>query len=152
MTRLSKTVESTTVSFASVVLERLSGMIVLPLLVVTGFALEPSLVHVDHAWVALLVAGVTLATLGLILFAAGHPGLGGRFASKPNWTRFIGAVFLGVDRARHEPLQMLRVLGTALVYQLSIVALVSLGLPGARLPRARSPRRLRSYPQCRCSR
>ncbi len=121
VTRLSKTVESTTVSFASVVLERLSGMIVLPLLVVTGFALEPSLVHVDHAWVALLVAGVTLATLGLILFAAGHPGLGGRFASKPNWTRFIGAVFLGVDRARHEPLQMLRVLGTALVYQLSIV-------------------------------
>ena len=69
----------------------------------------------------LVVAGITLGTLGLILFAAGHPGLGGRFARNENWTRFIGAVFNGVDRARHEPRQMLRVLGTAFVYQSSIV-------------------------------
>ena len=102
-------------------LERLSGMIVLPLLVVVGFALEPSLLHVEHAWVALFVAAITLGALGLILFAAGHPGLGGRFASNENWTRFIGAVFVGVDRARHDPRQMLRVLATAFVYQLSIV-------------------------------
>jgi len=121
VTRCAKTVGSTTTAFASVVLERLSGMIALPLLVVAGFALRPSLLHVAHAWVALFVAGITLAALGLILFAAGHPGLGGRFASNENWTRFIGAVFHGVDRARRDPRQMLRVLGTALVYQSSIV-------------------------------
>ena len=75
-----------------------------------------------HAWVALLVAAASpSARSGSSSFAAGHPGLGGRFASNENWTRFIGAVFQGVDRARHEPRQMLRVLGTALVYQLSIV-------------------------------
>jgi uncharacterized protein (TIRG00374 family) len=121
VTRCAKTVGSTTTAFASVVLERLSGMIALPLLVLVGFALRPSLFHVAHAWVALFTAAVTLGALGLILIAAGHPGLGGRFASNDNWTRFIGAVFHGVDRARREPRQMLRVLGTALVYQLSIV-------------------------------
>jgi glycosyltransferase 2 family protein len=121
VTRVAKTIGSTTTAFASVVLERLSGMIALPLLVVAGFALRPSLLHVAHAWVALFTAAVTLGALGLILVAAGHPGLGGRFASNENWTRFIGAVFHGVDRARREPRQMLRVLATALVYQLSIV-------------------------------
>jgi len=121
VTRCAKTIGSTTTAFASVVLERLSGMIVLPLLVVVGFVLRPSLFDVMHAWVALLVAGCTLATLGLILFAAGHPGIGGRLASQENSARFIGAVFQGVDRARREPRQMLRVLGTAVVYQSSII-------------------------------
>ena len=121
VTRCAKTVGSTPTAFASVVLERLSGMLALPLLVLTGFALRPSLFHVAHAWVAILVAAITLGSLGLILFAAGHPGLGGRFASNENWTRFIGSVFQGVDQARRAPRQMLRVLGTALVYQLSVV-------------------------------
>jgi glycosyltransferase 2 family protein len=121
VTRCAKNVGSTTTAFASVVLERLSGMIALPLLVVVGFVVRPSLFHVAHAWVALFTAAVTLGALGIILFAAGHPGLGGRFASNDNWTRFIGAVFQGVDSARREPRQMLRVLTTALVYQLSIV-------------------------------
>ena len=121
VTRCAKNVGSTTTAFASVVLERLSGMIALPLLVVVGFVVRPSLFHVAHAWVALFTAAITLGALGIILFAAGHPGLGGRFASNDNWTRFIGAVFQGVDRARREPRQMLRVLATAFVYQLSIV-------------------------------
>jgi glycosyltransferase 2 family protein len=119
--RCAKSVGSTPVAFASVVLERLSGMVALPLLVFAGFAIRPSLFHVAHAWVALFVAMITLGTLGLLLLAAGHPGLGGRFARNDNWTRFIGAVFQGVDRARREPRQMLRVLAVALVYQLSVV-------------------------------
>ena len=44
--RCAKTIGSATTSFASVVLERLSGMIALPLLVVVGFAVRPSLFHV----------------------------------------------------------------------------------------------------------
>jgi glycosyltransferase 2 family protein len=121
VSRCSNTVGSTTVAFASVVLERLSGMLALPLLVVVGFALEPSLFDVEHTWVALLVAAITLTALALILFAAGHPGLGGRYSKNANWTRFIGAVFQGVDRARREPRQMLYVLAIAVIYQLSII-------------------------------
>jgi uncharacterized protein (TIRG00374 family) len=121
VTRVAKSIGSSTTAFASVVLERLSGMVALPVLVVVGFALRPSLLHVQHAWFALVVAAITLGTLGMILFAAGHPGIAGRFATNENWTRFIGAVFNGIDRARHDPRQILRVLFAALVYQLSII-------------------------------
>ncbi|MDQ1509569.1 MAG: glycosyltransferase 2 family protein [Actinomycetota bacterium] len=120
--RASKTIGSTTTAFASVVLERLSGMLALPMLVVVGFAVRPSLLHEDHAWFALLVAALTLTVLGLILFAAGHPAIAGRYATNENWTRFIGAVFQGIDRARREPRRIVRVLVAALVYQVTIVA------------------------------
>ena len=124
--RCSKTVDSTTTAFASVVLERLTGMIALPLLVVVGFILRPSLLHIPHSWLALFTAAATLGVLALILIAAGHPSLAGRFESNENWTRFIGAVFQGVDRARHDRAQMLRVLGAALIYQLSIIGAYAL--------------------------
>jgi uncharacterized protein (TIRG00374 family) len=119
--RCAKNVGSTSVAFGSVVLERLSGMIALPLLVVVGFALKPSLLHVEHAWLALFTASATLSVLVLIVIVAGHPGLAGRFASNENWTRFIGAVFIGVDRARRDVGQAVVVLATAIVYQISIV-------------------------------
>ena len=124
--RCSKNVNSTTTAFASVVLERLTGMIALPLLVIVGFLLRPSLIHVTHSWLALFTAAATLGVLGLILVAAGHPGLAGRFQSNENWTRFIGAVFQGVDRARRDRAQSLRVLGAAVIYQLSIIGAYAL--------------------------
>jgi uncharacterized membrane protein YbhN (UPF0104 family) len=124
--RCAKNVGSTTVAFGSVVLERLSGMIALPLLVIVGFALRPSLIHVEHAWLALFTASATLSVLVMIVIAAGHPSLAGRFASNENWTRFIGAVFLGVDRARRDLGQAALVLATAIVYQLSIVGAYAL--------------------------
>ena len=119
--RVAKTIGSTTTAFASVVLERLSGMLALPALVVLGFAVRPSLLRADGAWFALVVAALTLAVLGLILFAAGHPGIAGRYATNENWTRFIGAVFQGIDRARRNPRRIVRVLVAALVYQVTIV-------------------------------
>ncbi len=124
--RCSKNVESSTSAFGSVVLERLTGMIALPLLVIVGFIVRPSLIHVQHTWLALVTAFVTLGVLGLILLAAGHPGIAGRFAGHENWTRFIGAVFQGVDRARRDRAQSLRVLGAALTYQLSIIGAYAL--------------------------
>jgi uncharacterized membrane protein YbhN (UPF0104 family) len=57
---------------------------------------------------------------------AGHPGLAGRFAKNNNWTRFIGSVFLGLDRARRDLHQAAVVLGTAVVYQLSIIGAYAL--------------------------
>jgi glycosyltransferase 2 family protein len=126
VSRASTTVDSPTVAFASVVLERLTGFLALPLLVLIGFALKPSLLDQDHAWIALLVAGVALGVLSLVLFVAGHPRIAGRFAGHENWTRFIGAVHLGVDRLRREPRQIFPILGTAMIYQISII--VSFGL------------------------
>jgi uncharacterized membrane protein YbhN (UPF0104 family) len=122
VSRGATTTGSGSVSFASVVLERLSGFIALPLLVFLGFLLRPSLLDNNHAWIALAIAFGTLVLLALILVITGHPKLAGRFAERENWMRFVGAVHVGIDRLRHRPREALGVLGAALVYQLSVVA------------------------------
>jgi uncharacterized protein (TIRG00374 family) len=114
------------VAFGSVVLERLTGFVALPLLVGIGFLLRPSIADQKHGWIALVVAGVTLVVLVLILVAAGHPKVAGRYANSGSWTRFIGAVHNGVDRLRREPRKALPVLLTAIVYQLSVIAVFAL--------------------------
>jgi uncharacterized protein (TIRG00374 family) len=124
VSRATTTTGSGSVAFASVVLERLSGFIALPLLVFLGFLLRPSLLDNNHAWMALAIAFGTLALLGVILVVAGHPKLAGRFAEQQNWKRFIGAVHVGIDRLRRQPRDAFGVLGAALVYQLSVVAAV----------------------------
>lgn len=132
--RASNTVGSTEVSFGSVVLERLTGFIALPLLVFAGFAIRPSLIHHAHAWIALLVALAALVLLAIILVAAGHPRLAGRYAQKESWSRFIGAVHLGVERLRREPRQIVPVIGTALIFQISQVMMFGLIFRALELP------------------
>jgi uncharacterized membrane protein YbhN (UPF0104 family) len=132
--RASTTVESPSIAFASVVLERLTGFVALPLLVFVGFVLKPSLLDEEHAWIALLVAVISLASLGMILYVAGHPRIAGRFAERENWTRFVGAVHLGVDRLRREPHHIAPILGTAMIYQLSIICTFGLIFRALDLP------------------
>ncbi len=61
VSRAAKTTGAGDVAFASVAIERLSGFVALPLLSLLGFALEPSLLALDHAWIALAIAGATVA-------------------------------------------------------------------------------------------
>jgi len=124
VSRASKTTGTGDVAFASVVIERLSGFVALPLLTLIGFALEPSLLELDHSWIALAIAGATIVGLVLILLVAGSPRLAGRFAKHQNWMRFIGAVHVGVDRIRREPRRALSVLVAAITYQLSVLIAV----------------------------
>jgi uncharacterized protein (TIRG00374 family) len=119
--RASDTTGSSSVAFASVAIERLTGFIALPLLVLLGFAARPGTIDKDHAWLAMLVAGITLGALGLILLLVGHPKLAGRYSERNNWTRFVGAVHLGIDTLRRRPRQAAFVLLTAVVYQTSVV-------------------------------
>jgi uncharacterized protein (TIRG00374 family) len=124
--RAGNTVGSSKVSFASVVLERLTGFVALPLIVFIGFAIQPSLIDAPHAWIAVGIAVGTLALLGLILLVVGHPRLAGRFAERENWSRFIGAVHIGVERLRSEPSQIFPILGTAMLFQASQIAMFGL--------------------------
>ncbi|MDQ1533440.1 MAG: glycosyltransferase 2 family protein [Actinomycetota bacterium] len=124
ISRLGARINSTETAFASVAIERLTGFIALPALVVVGFLLRPSLVDADHSLVALVIAALTIAALAAILTAAAHPRMAGRFADNQSWTRFIGAVHVGVDRLRRQPRETIGVVGTALVYQASVVAAV----------------------------
>lgn len=109
-------------TFASVVLERLSGWIVLPLITFTGLAVNPGLRGLGKAsTVAAAIALVTLVGLmGVVIFVADRRLLG-RFASSEGWQRFVGAVHLGVDRMRRRPSHALAVLGVGIAYQLVLV-------------------------------
>jgi uncharacterized membrane protein YbhN (UPF0104 family) len=116
-----------TASFASVVLERLTGWIVLPVLTLAGLALRPSLLDLGLASrMALVLSAGTLMLLAGLLVVAGSRRLAGRFAANDGWTRFIGAVHLGVERLRRRPGAAAGVLGVATVYQLSTVVAVYL--------------------------
>jgi uncharacterized membrane protein YbhN (UPF0104 family) len=125
VSRLGATIHSNETAFGSVAIERLTGFVALPALVVVGFVLRPSLLHHDHALLALGIAAITIGALAAILTAAAHPRLAGRFAGNDNWKRFIGVVHVGVDRLRRQPREALGVVGTSLAYQLSVIVAVT---------------------------
>jgi glycosyltransferase 2 family protein len=109
-------------SFASVVLERLSGWVVLPAITFLGFLLNPALQNgAVQTRAALGIAGATLVGLGLLLFAADHPSLGGRFVESAGWRRFARALHVGVSRLRHRPWALAAILGAGFIYQFALV-------------------------------
>lgn len=119
ISRATTTLGSSTVAFASVMIERLTGWIALPAWCIVGFALDPDLLDGLNARFAITVAAATLGVLIAILFLAGHPRVAGRFASHENWMRFIGSVHVGVDALRRRPRLALELIATAMAYQLT---------------------------------
>ena len=124
VSRLGATIDSNETAFGSVAIERLTGFVALPALVVVGFLVRPSLLKHDHALLALGIAAITVGALVLILTAAAHPKVAGRFAGNDNWMRFIGVVHVGVDRLRRRPREALGVVGTSVAYQVSVIVAV----------------------------
>ena len=122
VSRLGATTGDTPGSFASVVLERVSGWIVLPLLTLVGLAIHPSLLHLGNATrIALVLSLGALGVLAVLLVAGTSPQLGGRLAHNEGWLRFIGAVHLGMEEFRRAPLAALAVLAVSVAYQLTLV-------------------------------
>lgn len=122
-------------AFASVVLERLSGWIVLPGLTFVGLAVNPPFRSYGSATaLAVGTAVLTLIALGTVLFIAGHPRVGRRLQDKEGWRRFIAAVHTGVDRFRRRPLQSAGVLAAGVVYQLAVLSSVFLAAKALDLP------------------
>lgn len=110
-------------TFASVVLERLTGWLVLPLITFFGLVVNPDLREQGRASaVAAAIAAGTLIALVAVLLVADHPRLGGRYAKSEGWTRFVGAVHRGVAQMRAHPGAALGVVLAGLAYQLVLVA------------------------------
>jgi glycosyltransferase 2 family protein len=124
ISRVSKDTGSTEVAFASVVLERLTGFVALPLLTFVGFLMRPDLFGVSRSWIAIVIAVGTLLALAAILVLAADQRLAGRFVHRANWTRFIGIVHVGVDRLRHDKRDALGALVAAVAYQMTVLAAV----------------------------
>ncbi|WP_195210311.1 lysylphosphatidylglycerol synthase transmembrane domain-containing protein [Actinomarinicola tropica] len=122
-------------TFASVVLERLSGWIVLPLITFSGLALNPGLRGLGRAsTVATAIALVTLVGLmGVVIFVADKRLLG-RFTSSEGWQRFVGAVHLGVDGMRRRPTDAMAVLAVGIGYQLVLVLAALMAAQALHIP------------------
>jgi uncharacterized membrane protein YbhN (UPF0104 family) len=122
VSRLSRDTGESPKTFASVVLERLTGWLVLPLISVAGFAVNPPLQHLGRATqVALGLAFATLLALCIVLYAVADQRIGGRFLARDGWRRFAGAVHLGLDRLKREPGAAANVLLVGFAYQIVLV-------------------------------
>ena len=122
ISRLSRQNGETPGTFASVVLERLSGWLVLPLITFVGFIVNPGLRELGVATqVAIALAVATLVALGLLLLFAASRRMGGQISHSKDWRRFVGAIHFGLDRMRRRPSTALSVLAAGFAYQLVLV-------------------------------
>ena len=123
VTRLSAANGDPPDTFASVVLERLTGWLVLPVITLVAMAVNPTLAGLGAASaVAVSLSVATLVLLLVVLAVAASPRLGGRLAERAGWQRFLGAVHLGLAKFRDRPLAAVSVLTVGFAYQLVVVA------------------------------
>ena len=123
VSRLSRENGESPASFASVVLERMTGWLVLPVLTYVGFVVNPGLTHLGTATgVAIALATATLLLLVVLLVLVASHRFGGRFAGRDGWRRFAAAVHLGLDRFRRQPKAAVNVLAVGFAYQLVLVS------------------------------
>lgn len=113
----------TPATVASVVLERLTGWLVLPVLTLFALAVNPGLHRraPGPADTAMWLALVTLAGLAVVMALAASPRLGGRLNRADGWRRFTGAVHVGIDRMRSRPGLAFEILTAGFAYQLAVM-------------------------------
>lgn len=116
--RLAKDTGDSADSFTTVIFERLSGWMVLPASIFLGLLLDSRLRGLGAATRASMVAAiVTLVALVVIIFAAGNNFSGRLLDRYEEPLRWLHSVHEGLDVLRTRPRQILRILGSAAVYQ-----------------------------------
>ena len=124
-------------SFASVVLERLTGWLVLPVISLVTLAINPGLLRPpvdDAAHLVVVISLVTLAALTVILVGASSPWVGRHLQAKVGWLRFVNAIHLGLARFRKSPGMAFEVLVVGFAYQLAVVLAAFLSAKALGLP------------------
>ena len=125
--RLAATNGHRKVSAASVVLERLTGFMALPLITLVALAVKPSLLQLGTAsQVAVVLSVGPLVGLTAFMVLAAHPWLGERLGGR-RWLGLAMTVHLGLVRLRRHPALVVTVMAAALVYQLSLVLVAWMG-------------------------
>ena len=144
VSRLAKDNGEPPTTFASVVLERLTGWFVLPVITLTGLAVNPGLRELGRASaIAFFTAAgtLTLLVVVLVLTTRSHGNLEERLEQNEGWRRFTSAVRLGIHKLAHQPAATARILATGLAYQLILIASAlmaarALGMPAGVGPTA----------------
>ncbi len=146
--RLSKDTGEGPTTFASVVLERLTGWLVLPVITLVGLAVNPGLRELGRASaLAFGVATVTLVLLGLVVFLTVRQGKGieAKLEHNEGWRRFTSAVRFGLRRLVHEPAATARILGTGFAYQLILIGAALMAARALDLPAGAGPTALLAF-------
>ena len=122
VTRLSAGGSERPVAIASVLLERLTGFLVLPILTLAALIGNPALLHLGTASrLALTLSLGTLTALVVILLLASNARVGARLAGHTSWLAFARAAHLGLERLRRRPGNAIPVLAAAFAYQLTVI-------------------------------
>lgn len=109
------------ISAASVVLERLTGIIGLPLIILVALMVNPALLRLGAAsHLALALSIGPLVALTIFLTVAVNPRLGERLGGR-RWLGLAMTVHLGLVRLRRHPALAVAVMVAALAYQLTLV-------------------------------
>ncbi len=135
ITRLSRDSGEAHTSFASVVLERLTGWIVLPVITFVGLAVNPGLRHLGKA--TAVAAGLALSTLlllAVVLTSVARHDYELRLDEPSGWHRFLAAISFGVNRLRQRPAEVANVVGVGFAYQLVLVLAALMGARALDLP------------------
>lgn len=148
VTRLSRETGDSPTVFASVVIERLTGWIVLPIITLTGLVINPGLRELGRA--STLAAGVAIATLVLfvvVLFLTvrGEGERPGRPTHTAGWRRFSSAARLGLHRLVREPAAIVRILATGFLYQLLMIGAALTAARALNLPAGAGPTALLAF-------
>ena len=124
-------------SFASVVLERLTGWLVLPVISLVTLAINPGLLRPpidDASRLVVVISLATLSLLALLLVGASSPRVGRRLQTQAGWLRFVNAIHLGLARFRRSPGMAFEVLVAGFAYQLAVVFAAFLSAKALGLP------------------
>lgn len=121
--RLGKEIGHTPQSFASVVLERLSGWAVLPLMTLIAFVINPGLLRLDSASrLAAVIAFFTLIGLiGLLALSTSQTAARRLGKDHEGWKQFASALHLGLAELRRRPRQAAKVLAIGAIYQFAVL-------------------------------
>ncbi len=148
VTRLSKDTGEGPTVFASVVLERLTGWLVLPVITLVGLAVNPGLRDLGRASaVAFGVATGTLVLLAVVILLTTRraEGIEERLEHNEGWRRFTGAVRFGIHRLVHQPAATARILATGFTYQLILISSALMAARALNLPAGAGPTALLAF-------
>lgn len=147
VSRLSRDTGDPPTVFASVVLERLTGWIVLPIITLTGLVINPGLRDLGRAsMLATIVAVATLILLVVVILLT----LRGRNLDTPlthsvGWRRFTSAVRLGIHSLSRQPGSIVRILATGFLYQLLMIGSALTAARALNLPAGVGPTALLAF-------
>lgn len=109
-------------AFASVVIERLTGWLVLPLLTLAAFVINPGLTRLGAASsTALFLAIATLVVLLLLVWVAEHPRVGRKLSGGGQPRELLTGLHMGLGELRKEPREVLRLVGVGVAYQGALI-------------------------------